>query len=45
VDRYLKLPSLAAAQMQTKSTLLQGLNALTESMYNLSSTAELIHYK
>lgn len=42
---YLKLPSLAAAQRQTKSTLLQGLNTLTESMYALSSTAELIHYK
>ncbi|KIX06137.1 uncharacterized protein Z518_04111 [Rhinocladiella mackenziei CBS 650.93] len=41
---YLKLPSLAIAQRQTKSTLLQGLNALCESMYNLSSTAELIHY-
>ena len=42
---YLKLPSLAAGQRQTKNTLLQGLNTLTESMYNLSSTAELIHYK
>ena len=42
---YLKLPSLAAAQRQTKSTFLQGLNALCESMYALSSTAELIHYK
>ncbi len=42
---YLKLPSLAAGQRQTKPTLLQGLNALTESMYTLSSTAELIHYK
>ncbi|KIW90480.1 uncharacterized protein Z519_09126 [Cladophialophora bantiana CBS 173.52] len=41
---YLKLPSLAAAQRQTKSTLLQGLNALCESMYALSSTADLIHY-
>lgn len=42
---YLKLPSLSAAQRQTKSVLLQGLNALCESMYTLSSTAELIHYK
>jgi hypothetical protein len=42
---YLKLPSLAAAQRQTKNILLQGLNTLTESMYALSSTAELIHYK
>ncbi|OQV01263.1 Fungal specific transcription factor domain-containing protein [Cladophialophora immunda] len=41
---YLKLPSLAAAQRQTKSTLLQGLNALCESMYALTSTADLIHY-
>ncbi|OAL34627.1 hypothetical protein AYO20_06044 [Fonsecaea nubica] len=41
---YLKLPSLAAAQRQTKSTLLQGLNALCESMYSLTSTADLIHY-
>jgi hypothetical protein len=44
-SEYLRLPSLAAAQRQTKSTLLQGLNTLTESMYTLSSTAELIHYK
>ncbi|OCT53940.1 hypothetical protein CLCR_09525 [Cladophialophora carrionii] len=43
-SEYLRLPSLAAAQRQTKSTLLQGLNTLTESMYALSSTAELIHY-
>ncbi|KAL2435607.1 hypothetical protein ABEF95_006334 [Exophiala dermatitidis] len=41
---YLKLPSLSAAQRQTKSVLLQGLNALCESIYNPSSTAELIHY-
>lgn len=42
---YLKLPPMAMAQRQTKSTLLQGLNVLCESMYALSSTAELIHYK
>ena len=42
---YLKLPSLAAAQRQPKNTMLQGLNTLTESMYVLSSTTELIHYK
>jgi len=43
-SEYLKLPSLSAAQRQTKSILLQGLNGICESMYTLSSTAELIHY-
>jgi hypothetical protein len=42
---YLKLPSLSAAQRQTKSMLLQGLSLICESMYSPSTTAELIHYK
>jgi hypothetical protein len=42
---YLQLPALATAQRQTKSTLLRGLNSLCDSMHELSSTAELIHYK
>ena len=44
-SEYLKLPSLSAAQRHTKTILLQGLNAICESMYSLTSTAELIHYK
>lgn len=42
---YLKLPSLSAAQRQTKSMLLQGLTTICESMYSPFTTADLIHYK
>ncbi|KAI1611552.1 hypothetical protein EDD36DRAFT_409050 [Exophiala viscosa] len=41
---YLKLPSMSAAQRQTKAMLLQGLTTICESMYSPITTAELIHY-
>ncbi|KAK5214342.1 hypothetical protein LTS03_004008 [Exophiala xenobiotica] len=43
-NEYLGLPSMSAAQRQTKSMLLQGLNTICESMYSPGTTAELIHY-
>lgn len=41
---HFRLPTMAAAQRQTKTVLLRGLAAICESMHSLSSTAELIHY-